>query len=403
MKILVVASLEIKNLWTPIFDELGAEVIHKANAKELSMNGPEVASCQWILVHRELCGLLPDETIEWAKGLKNQKWILISRQWEDQDFKSHSQTPFAAQAYFKETEVEHKLVSWLKGNHRLPKIPSLKLEDFKETLTRPDIVRPDFTTQNLKLEAPQILFRPVMDPEVLMPETLVPETLVPEVSAMDTTMMIQATRQIEVVHEPSFAVASAVVPSIVAATHHVPELPQNTVENIVKSNEAESLLALEKIRNVELQRMVQQLEHKLSAYRTDQHVEHDTLLKQNEDLHEQLKEKTEKLKGIEVRLQQTIEEVDRIKDRVKIDIRRIRVREKELENQLEFAKKDSTVLVAARDEKITQLKRKLDLLEFNMELVQEQIQKERETSDQLRQRLNNVSAAMRKADGLLKD
>ena len=51
--------------------------------------------------------------------------------------------------------------------------------------------------------------------------------------------------------------------------------------------------------------------------------------------------------------------------------------------------------------KIIELKRKLDLLEFNMELVQEQYSKERDATDQLRTRLKHAASAMREAGGLL--
>jgi hypothetical protein len=84
-----------------------------------------------------------------------------------------------------------------------------------------------------------------------------------------------------------------------------------------------------------------------------------------------------------------------------VDVRRIRVREKELENQLEILKKDSTALLVARDEKILELKRKIDLLEFNMELVQEQHNKERNVTEQLRLKLKEAAGVMKRAGGLL--
>jgi hypothetical protein len=95
------------------------------------------------------------------------------------------------------------------------------------------------------------------------------------------------------------------------------------------------------------------------------------------------------------------DEVEKVKERVRLDLRRIRVREKELENQLEILKKDSTALLVARDEKIVELKRKIDLLEFNMELVQEQYGKERNLTDALRQKLKDAAGAVKRAGGLL--
>jgi len=84
-----------------------------------------------------------------------------------------------------------------------------------------------------------------------------------------------------------------------------------------------------------------------------------------------------------------------------VDIRRIRVREKELEGQLEILKKDSSALLQARDEKILELKRRIDLLEFNMELVQEQFSKEKQSANDLKTKLKDAAQVMRQAGGLL--
>jgi hypothetical protein len=93
--------------------------------------------------------------------------------------------------------------------------------------------------------------------------------------------------------------------------------------------------------------------------------------------------------------------MERIKERVRVDIRKIRVREKELENRLEIMKKDSEVLMGARESKIVELKRKLDLLEFNMDLLQDQYAREKESSATLRERLAKAAQVVRVAGGLL--
>ena len=160
-------------------------------------------------------------------------------------------------------------------------------------------------------------------------------------------------------------------------------------------------LKVERAKSTELQHVVQKQDQEIKNHELDKQVESEVLFKQVEDLNHQLQERTEKARIIETKLRLTTLEVDKIKERVRVDIRRIRVREKELESQLEIIKKDSSALLLARDEKIVELKRKIDLLEFNMELVQEQFQKERLTSDQLRTRLKDAASAMRQAGGLL--
>jgi hypothetical protein len=163
----------------------------------------------------------------------------------------------------------------------------------------------------------------------------------------------------------------------------------------------ETQIKMEKARSTELTHMVSRQEQQLTHYDQEKKVELDVLGRQIEDMDGQLKDRTEKARLIEAKLRLTIDEVGKVKERVRVDIRRIRVREKELESQLEVLKKDSSALLHARDEKILELKRKLDLLEFNMELVQEQFNKEKQTADELKSRLKDAAQVMKQANGLL--
>ncbi len=163
----------------------------------------------------------------------------------------------------------------------------------------------------------------------------------------------------------------------------------------------ESQVKMERARSAELQQLLMKSEQKIKGYDQEKQIEFEVMEKQLEDLSGQLKDRTEKVRTFEAKLKLTHEEISRVKERVKVDIRKIRVREKELESQLEILKKDSSALIQARDEKILELKRKVDLLEFNMELVQEQFQKERQTADDLKMRLRDAAEAMKHANGLL--
>jgi hypothetical protein len=163
----------------------------------------------------------------------------------------------------------------------------------------------------------------------------------------------------------------------------------------------EGQLKMERARSSELQQLLLKSDQKIKGYDQEKQIELEVMEKQMEDLSSQLKERTEKVRTFEAKLKLTHEEISRVKERVKVDIRKIRVREKELESQLEILKKDSAALIQARDEKILELKRKVDLLEFNMELVQEQFNKERQTADDLKMRLRDAAEAMKHANGLL--
>lgn len=163
----------------------------------------------------------------------------------------------------------------------------------------------------------------------------------------------------------------------------------------------EMQVKLEKARSIELQQVVTRQEKQLNQFENEKQVELEVLYRQIEDLNQQMQERSNRAHLIEAKLRLATDEVNKVKERVRVDIRRIRVREKELAGQLEILKKDSAALLQARDEKILELKRKIDLLEYNMELVQEQYQRERQSSEDLRGRLKDAAQAMRKAGGLL--
>jgi hypothetical protein len=168
-----------------------------------------------------------------------------------------------------------------------------------------------------------------------------------------------------------------------------------------RMQQLENLLKVEKARSAELSNSVQKQDQQIKSFERDKQVEFEVMYQQIEDLNLQLRERTDKTRTIETKLKIMTDEVEKVKERVRLDLRRIRVREKELENQLEILKKDSTALLVARDEKIVELKRKIDLLEFNMELVQEQYGKERNLTDALRQKLKDAAGAVKRAGGLL--
>ncbi len=151
----------------------------------------------------------------------------------------------------------------------------------------------------------------------------------------------------------------------------------------------------------QLQRTVEELQSRASQLERERVSWMQGEQKRTQELEFQLKMKSDKARVLEQKVLETAEEVERIKDRVRMDIRKIRVREKELENRLEILKKDSEALIAARENKIVDLKRKLDLNEFNMDLLQDKYSREKEQAARLKERLDRAQRAMRVADGFL--
>lgn len=163
----------------------------------------------------------------------------------------------------------------------------------------------------------------------------------------------------------------------------------------------EDALRQERARNVETTHTIEEQRRKIENFDREKEAALEAVQTELNEARFQLKARTDKARLLENQVRDANEEIERIKERVRGDIRKIRVREKELENRLEIIKKDSEALIAARDGKIIELKRKLDLLEFNMDLLQDQYGREKETTEHLRERLAKVSQIVRVAGGLL--
>lgn len=163
----------------------------------------------------------------------------------------------------------------------------------------------------------------------------------------------------------------------------------------------EDLLRIERAKNVELEHVVNEQRRKVEDFEKQKSFELESFQSEVKELRFELKSKMDKARVLESGMRAATEEMERLKERVRVDIRKIRVREKELENRLEIMKKDSEALISARENKIIDLKRKLDLVEFNMDLLQDQYAREKEISAQLREKLGKAAQVVRVAGGLL--
>jgi CheY-like chemotaxis protein len=151
----------------------------------------------------------------------------------------------------------------------------------------------------------------------------------------------------------------------------------------------------------EFAHLAQEQDRRIDGFEKEKAVALESAQKEFDDLKFDMKRRTEKIRVMELQVKEATEATERLKERVRHDIRKIRTREKELENRLEIMKKDSEALLASREQKIIELKRKLDLMEFNTDLVQELLEKERQTATALREKLAKAAQMMRVAGGLL--
>lgn len=115
----------------------------------------------------------------------------------------------------------------------------------------------------------------------------------------------------------------------------------------------------------------------------------------------EVKSKIDRIKFLEDRLNDSAQQYEKLKERVRLDIRKIRVREKELESKLEILKKDSETLISARENKILELKRKIDLLEFNYDTLQDKNELEKENVRKSYEKIERIHKVLKLALGII--
>ncbi|MBC7387489.1 MAG: hypothetical protein H7301_15165 [Cryobacterium sp.] len=163
----------------------------------------------------------------------------------------------------------------------------------------------------------------------------------------------------------------------------------------------ENQLRHEKTISSEFAHLAQDQDRRISGFEKEKSVALEFAQKELEELKFEMKRRNEKVRVMELQVREATDATERLKERVRGDIRKIRTREKELENRLEIMKKDSEALLGARENKIIELKRKLDLIEFNMDIFQDQLEKEKRVNQQLREKLAKAAQIVRVAGGLL--
>ena len=86
---------------------------------------------------------------------------------------------------------------------------------------------------------------------------------------------------------------------------------------------------------------------------------------------------------------------EKLEQKVRIDFNQVKQREKELESKLELLSMDVESQVQSRDQKILELRRKVDALEFNMENASIKEQKSFDDKRKLEDRLSKIMKTLR--------
>jgi hypothetical protein len=96
-------------------------------------------------------------------------------------------------------------------------------------------------------------------------------------------------------------------------------------------------------------------------------------------------------------------ELEKSTQRNKMDVKKVQMRERELEQTLELLKSDAETQIRHRDLKILELKRKIDAMEFDMESIQVQEKKSVESRFELEDKLDKAIKTLRSAITVLEE
>lgn len=97
------------------------------------------------------------------------------------------------------------------------------------------------------------------------------------------------------------------------------------------------------------------------------------------------------------------QELDKSAQKNKIDVKKVQMRERELEQKLELLKSDAESQIRHRDLKILELKRKIDSMEFDMESISQQEKRSVESRFELEDKLDKAIKTLRGAITVLED
>jgi chromosome segregation ATPase len=121
------------------------------------------------------------------------------------------------------------------------------------------------------------------------------------------------------------------------------------------------------------------------------------------ELKDRLKLQDERRLILEEKNRVLVQELEKVAQRNKIDVKKVQFRERELEQKLELLKSDAETQIRHRDQKILELKRKIDSMEFDMESISQQEKRTVESRFELEDKLEKAIKTLRSAINVLED
>jgi hypothetical protein len=229
--------------------------------------------------------------------------------------------------------------------------------------------------------------------------------------------------QEEEIEEPIQAAQEDSIPQT-PAQEVTPPAAVNVAEHMAyKEHHGEELTRYgETIKNLrdereELLNQIQQLQEKNESLKRDQlamkaeldekKIELSIVKKRHEKQVDELKYhldiSNDKREVLEEKNKQFEREYENLNRKIKVDLNKVRSRERDLENKLEMLRSDAELQIRNRDQKILELKRKIDTLQFDVESIQVSERKVSTNNHQLEDKMQKVIRTLRRAIGELEE
>lgn len=175
------------------------------------------------------------------------------------------------------------------------------------------------------------------------------------------------------------------------------EREELSLENERFQKEAHTL----QVRVRELEHLHDELTKKLQQMEEDKQLMAREQQRESEERERSEKGMSEKIRTLESQVGDADEKYENLRVRVRKDIRKIRENERDLEARLELLRRDSATLLNARDEKVLEMQRKIDALEFDLDQVQDSRVQAQMEAERYLAKLSRVARALHIAVGMI--
>lgn len=362
-------------------EDFGIEVLKFSSVVDARLSNK---SFDLVLARAETTGV-PAFLLDIKKELKkSQKMILVSSEWSKDQFKAHSKTDGAAHRYA-----------------RVPMPPegflSMVADLFQCTVEELKDVGSHGKTANLPKGRPS----DVRPPEPSAKKGFgLPELKKKFFPSTESSSRSSASQQ----HHHSDSEDAVVLKKYLRIKEEQLEISESERSELSQENERlqkEAMQLQMKLRDLEY--LQEELSRKLQGMETEKQQNLERQLREKEDQDRELKIAYEKLKSLESQLNESGEKYENLRVRVRKDIRKIRENERDLEARLELLRKDSETLLQARDQRVLEMQRKIDALEFDLDQIQDGKVRAQMEAERYLGKLSKVARALHLATKMIED